>query len=251
VNKIFQIIVNSAADMACNRPGPALGPVASAFAVAAKGWRWGAWEVLWLSGPVFLLLFFFLPETSADTILLRRARRLRKSTGQPYQAESEARSAHLTVRQVAFDALVKPWEINVLDPAVLFSTVYTALIYGIFYAFFEAFPLVYPVIYGFNLGQTGLPFLVVLVSLAICIPAYCAWFYYHAEPRMRSLPGFGPPEDRLMPGLIACFFIPIGCFMFAWSSRRSVHWIVSVIGVGINMCGLYTVLQCMLLVSKT
>ena len=31
--------------------GPALGPVVTAFAVQAKGWRWGLWEVVWLSAP--------------------------------------------------------------------------------------------------------------------------------------------------------------------------------------------------------
>jgi hypothetical protein len=36
-----------------------------------------------------------------------------------------------------FDALVKPWEINALDPAILFTTVYMGLCYGIYYSFFE------------------------------------------------------------------------------------------------------------------
>ena len=122
--------------------------------------------------------------------------------------------AKLTGRHIVVNALVKPWQINIQDPAVLFTTVYTALVYGIFYSFFESFPLVYPEIYGFNLGETGLPFLVVLVALAICIPAYSAYFYYHAEPLMLSQPGFGPPESRLVPGLFASFLVPIGCFLF-------------------------------------
>ena len=145
--------------------GPALGPVISGFAVAAKGWRWSSWELLWLSGPILLVLFAFLPETSTDAILLRRAPRLRRVTGrQELKSQSEIDLANLTARQIATDALIKPWQINALDPAVLFTTVYTD---GIFYSFFESFPLVYPAMYGFNLGQTGLPFLVVLVALAI------------------------------------------------------------------------------------
>src|SRR6187402_463250 len=58
--------------------GPALGPVIGAYSVAAENWRWTQWEMLWLSGPIFLLMFISLPETSAANILLRRARRLRK-----------------------------------------------------------------------------------------------------------------------------------------------------------------------------
>lgn len=199
--------------------GPALGPVVSAFAVAAKGWKWSSWELLWLSGPILLVLLFLLPETSHDAILLRRAERLRLGTGRTdLKSQSEIAFADTMTGEIATQALIKPWQINIQDPAVLFTTIYTALVYGIFYSFFESFPLVYPPVYGFNLGQTGLPFLVVLVSLAICVPAYSAYFWYIAEPAMKKSPGFGPPESRLVPGLFASFFVPIGCFMFGESS---------------------------------
>jgi DHA1 family multidrug resistance protein-like MFS transporter len=61
--------------------GPALGPLLSGFSVAAMDWRWSLWELLWLAGPVWILLFLFLPETSPSTILLQRAERLRKISG--------------------------------------------------------------------------------------------------------------------------------------------------------------------------
>ncbi|KAK5712316.1 hypothetical protein LTR15_011895 [Elasticomyces elasticus] len=225
--------------------GPALGPVLSSFAVAANGWRWGAWELLWMSGPVLLLLIFFLPETSQDAILLRRARRLRQSTSRDFRSGSEVAFASQSKRQIASDALIKPWQINFLDPSVLFTTIYASLIYAIYYSFFEAFPLVYPVIYGFDLGQSSLPFLVTFVSLAFCIPAYCAYFALRVEPLMKKQTDFGLPEARLIPGVIASFSIPIGCFIFgnalqrtptlltsansldlAWSARLSVHWMI-------------------------
>lgn len=198
--------------------GPALGPVIGGFAVQAMGWRWSSWELLWLSAPILIVLSIALPETSHDAILLRRARRLRAITKRvDLTAQAELDMADLTATKIATEALLKPWQINMLDPAVLFTTVYTALVYGIFYSFFESFPLVYPEIYGFNLGQTGLPFLSVLVALAISLSAYCSYFYYHAEPIMLREPGFGPPEARLVPGLIASFFVPVGCFLFGMS----------------------------------
>ncbi|KAK5744809.1 hypothetical protein LTR17_001885 [Elasticomyces elasticus] len=160
-------------------------------------------------------------------------------------SQSEFAFASQTKRQIASDALIKPWQINVLDPSVLFTTIYASLIYAIYYSFFEAFPLVYPVIYGFDLGQSSLPFLVTFVSLAFCIPAYCAYFALRVEPLMRTQSDFGLPEARLIPGITASFSIPIGCFIFgnalrptpilltsadcldlAWSARPSVHWMV-------------------------
>ena len=50
----------------------------------------------------------------------------------------------MSAREMTFEVLIKPWELNALNPAVLFSTVYTFLLYSIFYSYFESAPLVYP-----------------------------------------------------------------------------------------------------------
>ncbi|KAK5685342.1 hypothetical protein LTS10_003420 [Elasticomyces elasticus] len=227
--------------------GPALAPVVAGFSVVAKSWHWFAWEMLWLSGPIWLLMLFLLPETSAPNILLRRARRLRHLTGKAQlKSQSEIDQAHMSAREVAFDALIKPWQINALDPAVLFSTVYTALVYGIFNSFFESFPLVYLIIYDFNLGESNSVFLSVIVALMIAMPAYCFYYYYWVEPKAAKY-GFGPPEERLIPALFACFLVPVGLFIFAWTTRSSVHWIVSVIGVLLDKLGTYAIMQCIFL----
>ncbi|KAL2062206.1 hypothetical protein VTL71DRAFT_6472 [Oculimacula yallundae] len=227
--------------------GPALAPIIAGFSIQAKEWHWFAWEELWLSGPICLMMFFSLPETSAPNILLRRARRLRKLTDKVnLRSQSEIDQAGMAASDVAYDALIKPWQINFLDPAVAFTTVYTALVYGVFYSFFESFALVFPVMYGFNLGESQLPFLAVVVSLLICIPLYSYYYYYIVEPRVK-ISGFGPPEERLIPGLIATFFVPAGLFLFAWTSTPSIHWIAPTIGVFLVMIGCYTIMQAIFL----
>jgi DHA1 family multidrug resistance protein-like MFS transporter len=82
-----------------------------------------------------------------------------------------------------------------------------------FYSFFESFPLVYPVIYHFNLGESTLPFLAIVAGLLLCMPLYGGYYYYFVEPLVK-VSGFGPPEDRLKPGLVCTFFVPIGMFIF-------------------------------------
>jgi len=59
---------------------PSLGPLLRSFSARFEGWRWTIWELMWLSGATLVLLFFF-PETSVSNILYRRARHLRKATG--------------------------------------------------------------------------------------------------------------------------------------------------------------------------
>ena len=37
--------------------------------------------------------------------------------------------------------------------------------------------------------------------------------------------GVPPPEVRLIPMMLSCWLIPIGLFIFAWTSYPRVHWI--------------------------
>ncbi|KAM6525741.1 hypothetical protein FALCPG4_011275 [Fusarium falciforme] len=227
--------------------GPSLGPLLSGFAVTAKNWRWSLYESIWVSAPLLIVLFIFLPETSTPNILLRRAQRLRKLTGnQKLMSQSEIDQAHLTVSGIAIDALIKPLEITIKDPAVLFVQVYSAIVYGIYYSFFEVFPLVYPVYYGMNLGQVGLVFLCIAIGCIIAIIAYGGFLYFVVTPRIKKV-GMGPQENVLLAGLPTSFGPTIGLFIFAWTARASIHWIVPTIGITIYAGSIYTVLQCMFL----
>ncbi|KAK7520782.1 major facilitator superfamily domain-containing protein [Phyllosticta citriasiana] len=227
--------------------GPALGPIISGFSVAAKNWRWSQWELLWLAGPVWIVMFLCLPETSASTILLRRAQRLRRATGNSnLKAQSEIDQAAMTVNDVVVEALWRPMQLMLLDPSIAFTAVYVALVYGIYYSFFESFPLVYIEMYHMTLGEMGLTFLSITVGVIIALAIYWPYIYYIVEPEINKH-GLGAPERRLIPALIVCFLCPIGLFMFAWTARASIHWIVSVIGVGIFTVGVFLLIQCIFL----
>ncbi|KAJ8075611.1 hypothetical protein PM082_021241 [Marasmius tenuissimus] len=53
-------------------------------------------------------------------------------------------------------------------------------------------------------------------------------------------------EARLEIGLVASAFIPISLFMFGWSSRESVHWIVPVIAAALYLPGIFLTFQSIL-----
>ncbi|KAI0889291.1 MFS general substrate transporter [Annulohypoxylon maeteangense] len=229
--------------------GPALGPIVSGFAVSEMGWRWSGWELFWLAAPVWLLMFLTLPETNPETILHRRAMRLRACAGRSdITCEADLRRAHmLTTRQIVVDALIKPWEINALDPAVLYTTVYASVLYGTYYSFFEAFPLVFTDMHGFNLGESGLPFLAFMPGLVIAISGYIIWFRLQVEPKMHkeAPPLYGDPESRLFPAVATTILGPIGLFIFAWTSRPDIHWIVPIIGLMVLFICFVIAFQCM------
>ncbi|QIW99372.1 hypothetical protein AMS68_004890 [Peltaster fructicola] len=224
--------------------GPALGPTISGFSVAAENWRWSLWEILWLGGPIFISMLFFLPETYAPNILLRKAQRLRKLTGnQNLKSKSEIDQANMSARSIAFEALVRPFALIILDPAIAYVTFYTALVYGIYYSFFEAFPIVYVERYGFSLGELGLAFLSIIVAVVIAIAIYYSYLHWVIDPDMKKN-GPGLPERRLIPALFASILLPVGLFIFGWTGNGQIHWIISVIGIAIFTVGVFIVLQC-------
>lgn len=248
--------------------GPAIGPVVAGFAIQAKGWRWGLWEVVWLTAPLIVFTFFALPETSPDTILHYRAVRLRKLTGRSdLQTKSDILHEKLSVSRIFWDALVKPTEIMIKDPAVLFTNIYvsikavdlvidmtepmrytnivnlqTSLTYGIYYSFFECFPLVYPKIYGFNLGETSLCFLTIGIACVFGIIIFFTYQFCYLLPDIKKN-GLRVPEHRLVPALFAVVTLSAGYFMFGFTVRKDIHWIVNLIAVTILITSNFLIFQ--------
>lgn len=186
-------------------------------------------------------------ETSAPTILHRRAARLRTITGSPrFKSYSEITQSNLTPNAIVIDALIKPIEISITDPAVTFTNLYTSLIYAIYYSFFEVFPLVYPPFYGFGLGQLGLVFVCIIVACAIGAAIYVAYLYFRLNPKMSADRALELAyEYRLRPAVFAVFCLLIGLFIFGWTASPRIHWIVSVIDIVVFSLGNFILLQCL------
>ncbi|EXJ56374.1 uncharacterized protein A1O5_12641 [Cladophialophora psammophila CBS 110553] len=224
--------------------GPAVGPLMAGYA-APRDWRWPLYEVIIMSG-VILFLLPFLPETYPGAILLNRAKRLRKATGDDrYRAQSELHP--IPFKTVLWEALVRPLEITMKDPAVLYAALYGGLVYATYYSFFEAFPLVYLGTYQMSLGQLGLIFLGLMTGCIVGLTCYYVylrrWFIprarkYHAEK--------GKPveqEQWLRPGMAGVWGPPIGLLLFAWTARADVHWIAPTIGINIWAAGSFCMFQ--------
>jgi DHA1 family multidrug resistance protein-like MFS transporter len=103
------------------------------FAAQAKNWTWPIRELLWISSFAFIVLVLWLPETSAQTILYKRARRIRRLTGdENYYSDSERKQADMSASAILFESLLRPFQL-MLEPAVLYVNIYIALAYAIFY----------------------------------------------------------------------------------------------------------------------
>ncbi|PVH15458.1 uncharacterized protein CXQ87_003299 [Candidozyma duobushaemuli] len=223
--------------------GPAVGPVfGGLIGDYGSTWRWIYWTFLICGGFGYIILAIFVPETHHQTLLRRRAKKLRKLTGDDsYRALSELKIR--TVKEKVNDSLLRPF-ILLTELIVFLVTMYMAVIYGLLYMFFFAYPVVYMEGKGWSASMTGVMFLPIAggcVVATLFAPLINKDYIRKAQPYVDrgELP---PPELRLRPMLVACWFVPAGLFAFAWSSYPHISWAgpaFSGFGCGIGFLSLY------------
>lgn len=107
--------------------GPVVGPIAGSYLASAKGWRWTFWLLAILAGAGTIALVVVLRETYAPILLQRKAKEIRKTTGQELKVKG---STTLTPRQFMIISLVRPMRMLVLSPIVFLMSLYMAIVYG-------------------------------------------------------------------------------------------------------------------------
>ncbi|KAK4692796.1 MFS transporter, DHA1 family, multidrug resistance protein, partial [Lecanoromycetidae sp. Uapishka_2] len=221
---------------------PTLGPLIGGLAAMSKGWRWTIWELMWINCVMLLIIFCFLPETSPSNILYRRAKRRYQSCPPPSEklhANPELDPLRQSKKAIVYHTLVRPFTLCFREPICLLLNAYTALITGLFFAWLEIFPIVFDEVYGFDLYQLGLAFMGLLVGAVVAYAIFLVWFRF-VEGKKFGDDGRRRPEERFVPLMAGCMFIPLSLFIFGWSARRDVHWMVPIVGSGVFSLGSFS-----------
>ncbi len=200
-----------------------VGPLIGGFLSDAAGWRWLYWMQLILAFVAWVLITFTVPETYAPTILARRARKLRKSTGDSgHVTEAQLDPRPFSQRIGVF--LIRPFQLLFTEIIVLLLSLYLSVLYGLLYMFFVAYPIVFEVGKGYSAGISGLMFIPLAIGVfgsALSAPLVNK----HYLTQVAKYNGKPPAEVRLIPMMISCWFVPIGLFIFAWTSYERLTWV--------------------------
>lgn len=220
--------------------GPAIGPLVGGFISDNAGWRWLYWIQLILSTIIWVVMTFTVPETYAPTILGRRAKKMRANSGDDkFVTEQDLDLRPFSERLRVF--LVRPFQLLFLEPIVLFISLYMSVLYGLLYMFFVAYPIVYQEGKGYSASTTGLMF--IPIAIGVLLSAACAPLVNkHYLTLVAKHNGKPPAEARLIPMMLSCWFIPIGLFIFAWTSYPELSWVGPALGgapVGFGFIFLY------------
>ncbi|KAL7627984.1 hypothetical protein AAE478_002180 [Parahypoxylon ruwenzoriense] len=223
--------------------GPCIGPIAGGYLIQAVEWRWVYWLVAILGGALIPLSFLFLRETFAPVILEAKTRRLRKETGNPdLQSKLSGRASPKDQFKIA---IVRPMKLLLVTPIVTLMALYVAIAYGILYLLITTFSFVYTEHYGFNEGDSGLTFLPAGLGMMIGVVVFgqlTDMMVKHNQEKGIT----HKPEVRLAPvmTLPSSVALPVGLFIYGWTSNFGVHWIVPMLGVLIFSAGLMGVMFC-------
>ncbi|PQE06762.1 hypothetical protein CJF30_00008662 [Rutstroemia sp. NJR-2017a BBW] len=205
--------------------GPLTAPIISGYISPILGWRWTFWIGLIVAVATWLPLIF-VPETYGPIILLRRAQRLRKETGNP-EIFAPIELENRDLKQMITVTLTRPLRMLFFELIALAACSYLALAYGIFYMYFEAYPIIFQGIYGQSTGVSGLMFLPIGIGAILAIFVFLWWDAFLRKAQQANKPWTKKEESRRLPlAVIGGPLYVISLFWLGWTSRESIPFYV-------------------------
>jgi multidrug resistance protein len=238
--------------------GTGFGPLVSGFVAQNASWRWIFYMQAIADGLMVALICVTFKETRGSVLLSRKASALnkyyeaRESAGyfgfdmsspssKPtserlrWKVKSDEDRASLT-RMISL-SLYRPFHLLFTEPVVFWFSLWVAFSWAVLYLTLAAIPLVFQSNHAFSLQQAN------SVFAAMCIASILATILSIYQEKIARRYGklANSPEGRLYFACVESACMPIGLFMFGWTSFASVHWIVPSIAIGIATVGIFAI----------
>ena len=207
--------------------GPLMAPFIGGFIIQNQslGWRWTEHLMTILGASSFLLDLFFLPETYPPTVLVEKAKELRRRT-RNWGIHAKQEEIEVDFRELVSKNFSRPLRILIGEPIILMLSIYMAFIYGLLYLSLTSYPIAFVQIRGFSPGIGGLCFFGMILG-QICAGIYMISTQPSYNRKLDANGGTPVPEWRLPPVIIGGAAFAGGLFWFGWSGYRAdIHWIV-------------------------
>ncbi|GEQ68973.1 hypothetical protein JCM33374_g2643 [Metschnikowia sp. JCM 33374] len=222
--------------------GSAIAPIIGGYVVEAKGWRWVLYTLAIINGAIAVIGSCLLVETFAPKLLYKKAKSLRKSTGNPnFHTIYELSGDGFSLSKLK-DTVTRPLVLLCTNPLVFGLGSFMAFIYGINFLMVVTFPAVFGKSYGFSPSTAGLMFLSLAVGFFLGVVVWTI-VLGHVYKTLVEKHGEAKPEFRLPCLFISAVIMPIGLFWYGWSAQYKLHWIMPCIGSGMFSFGVVCVFQ--------
>ncbi|KAL4900444.1 hypothetical protein BDW74DRAFT_95566 [Aspergillus multicolor] len=222
--------------------GSSMGPLIGSFVVEQKGWRWTAWTPLIMAAVVHPPALF-IRESYKPILLRKRAEKLMGDGVLPVRSQT----AMTLFKEFITSTIIRPLHMLFTEPLVGFICLYCGFQFALLYTFVVASPRVFASVYNFSPSAQGLSF-IGMIAGCICAPLVLftvdRLVQTHPSLRVRNnntedngRHGTPPPELKLYTAMFGSLILPLGLFLFAWTARPSIHWIIPIIAQGITFLG--------------
>lgn len=240
--------------------GTGLGPLVTGFIAQNTSWRWMFWLQLIIDGVLIAVVMVCFKETRGSVLLSRKGKALNKWYGEREKAgyfgvqmPNESKPGEFISERIRWKvkadeertslgkmigiSCYRPFHLLFTEPVVFFFSLWISFSWGILYLTLAAVPLVFRTNHGFNIQESSAVFAAVFISAAI-FTIICIYQEKIAR-KYDKLPN--TPEARLYFSCYQSALMPIGLFMFGWTSSPSIHWIVPTIAIGLATTGIFSI----------
>lgn len=220
--------------------GPSIGPIIG-VGLMIKSWPYIFWFLLALAGAVTLILFLSSPETNEKSLLLWKAQRLRRVTGNP-NIVTQSELDQVSLREFYSEMLKRAFKIMILEPIVLLMDIYQGMCYGLLYLWFECFPVAYGETYHFSTAALALAYNCINVGVVIGVVIYVAITNQTFTKKALNNEPIRA-ESFLLTSFLGSVMVTISLFIFGWTISPDIHWFPSLVAATIFGAGCVCVLQ--------
>ncbi|CEP19108.1 hypothetical protein [Parasitella parasitica] len=206
--------------------GPVLGPILGGFINEFMSWRYIFWFLSGLGGITFVLILFFLPETSS-IILKKRADYLQMKNNIKYAEKYQGQKPYLKPKneENTSKSMLRPFKLMV-KPIVILSTTPYSIAYGFMYFVIASLPHQLQSQYNFSSYQIGLSYLANGIGNAMG-----AFFSGKLADRALEKSVDHILEARLSPMWFGIFLLPVGQLIYGWCVQLHIHIVATLTGL--------------------
>ncbi|KAK9377698.1 major facilitator superfamily domain-containing protein [Lipomyces chichibuensis] len=215
--------------------------ISAALSVTSNnGWRWTSYLCAIYTFTIAIISAIFVPESYHPVLLSKKAKKLRTTT-QNWAWHSQLDGWDLTFNDIVTKHLTRPFAM-LMTPIVAAMCTYAAFCFGILYLGVIAMPVEFRVVRQWKEVPSCLATLSMFVGVVLGggMNIYAARRYARI---LRANHGKPVPEERLVATFFGCFLMPIGLFIFGWTSPPNFPWIAPILGTTVMMTGFFTIFQ--------
>ncbi|KAH7402631.1 major facilitator superfamily domain-containing protein [Pyrenochaeta sp. MPI-SDFR-AT-0127] len=240
--------------------GTGWGPLVCGFIAQNTTWRWIFYLQTITCGTMVALICFIFKETRGSVLISRKAKALNKyyeareaagysgfnitapensgpTTSQRIRWKVKSDEERASLGRMIGISLYRPFHLLFTEPVVFWFSLWVAFSWAVLYLTLAAIPLVFQSNHGFSVQQAN------AVFASMCVGSIISTVLSIYQEKIAKRYGklINTPEGRLYFACIESSCMPIGLFMFGWTSSSSIHWIVPTIAVGIATIGIFAI----------